>query len=426
MPLAVGVEQYPAAPDAVHGHCAWLGVVAFEQVAQCSGLFGVPVDPSVASGAVVRAAHVDDVRGAVPFGVAVCLAAAFPVVVAAAGPFAAAQVSVAGSRLWVGRSCLMPFVDFRHEPLRHGFRLFAGFDVGPERLFDAVRPRAFGDLADGVLLEPLAGDAAPFGAFRHALEPLRVLPVFEPFAHRRHEPVAVLAHGLGVADDGAEQLARLGLGHGRVAAAGDGLPQVLGLVAAAGMANGSASAKASASARLDTGLAWPDSATAWLGSAGSGSAFGVEGATGEVRLGMVRLGPVASFASKQLLRFASDVCFGFASWFASVLLRGLLEALASFCFEAFASRLLRRDSPEATPPACPALALFSLSSLPEVPPNFIRVSASTTIHRPAASAGSSIPAASSSVTCRALPFSERTTVMSNAPSNAGVHAESDP
>lgn len=134
---------------------------------------------------------------------------------------------------------------------------------------------------------------------------------------------------------------------------------------------------------------------------------------------MVRLGPVASFASKQLLRFASDVCFGFASpfassfasWFASVLLRGLLEALAS--------RLLRRDSPEATPPACPALALFSLSSLPEVPPNFIRVSASTTIHRPAASAGSSIPAASSSVTCRALPFSERTTVRSNAPSNAG-------
>ena len=125
----------------------------------------------------------------------------------------------------------MPFVD-----LRHGFRLFAGFDVGPERLFDAVRPRAFGYLADGVLLEPLAGDAAPFGAFRHALEPLRVLPVFEPFAHRRHEPVAVLAHGLGVADDGAEQLARLGLGHGRVAAAGDGLPQVLGLVAAAGMA----------------------------------------------------------------------------------------------------------------------------------------------------------------------------------------------
>lgn len=157
--------------------------------------------------------------------------------------------------------------------------------------------------------------------------------------------------------------------------------------------------------------------------------FGVRcgGATGEVRLGMVRLGPVASFASKQLLRFASDVCFGFASWFASsfaswfasVLLRGLLEAIASFCFEAFASRLLRRASPEATPPACPALALFSLSSLPEVPPNFIRVSASTTIHRPAASAGSSIPAASSSVTCRALPFSERTTVRSNAPSNAG-------
>ena len=85
MPLAVGVEQYPAAPAAVHGHLAWLGVVAFEQVAQCSGLFGVLVDPSVASGAVVRAAHVDDVRGAVPFGVAVCLAAAFPVVVAAAG-----------------------------------------------------------------------------------------------------------------------------------------------------------------------------------------------------------------------------------------------------------------------------------------------------------------------------------------------------
>ena len=79
-----------AAPAAVHGHLAWLGVVAFEQVAQCSGLFGVLVYPSVASGAVVRAAHVDDVRGAVPFGVAVCLAAAFPVVVAAAGPFAAA------------------------------------------------------------------------------------------------------------------------------------------------------------------------------------------------------------------------------------------------------------------------------------------------------------------------------------------------
>ena len=85
MPLAVGVEQYPAAPAAVHGHLAWLGVVAFEQVAQCSGLFGVLVDPSVASGAVVRAAHVDDVRWRVPFGVAVCLAAAFPVVVAVAG-----------------------------------------------------------------------------------------------------------------------------------------------------------------------------------------------------------------------------------------------------------------------------------------------------------------------------------------------------
>ena len=80
---------------AVHGHLAWLGVVAFEQVAQCSGLFGVLVDPSVASGAVVRAAHVDDVRWRVPFGVAVSLAAAFPVVVAAAGPFAVAQVSVA-------------------------------------------------------------------------------------------------------------------------------------------------------------------------------------------------------------------------------------------------------------------------------------------------------------------------------------------
>ena len=177
------------------------------------------------------------------------------------------------------------------------------------------------------------------------------------------------------------------------------------------MANGSASARASASARLDTGPVWPGSA--WSG-------FGMVrlrrgGATGEEGLGMVRLGPVASFASKQVLRFASP----FASWFASVLLRGLLEALASFCFEAFASRLLRRDSPEATPPACPALALFSLSSLPEVPPNFIRVSASTTIHRPAASAGSSIPAASSSATCRALPFSERTTVRSNAPSNAG-------
>ena len=176
------------------------------------------------------------------------------------------------------------------------------------------------------------------------------------------------------------------------------------------MANGSASARASASARLDTGPVWPGSA--WSG-------FGAEGATGEEGLGMVRLGPVASFASKQVLRFASPFASSFASWFASVLLRGLLEALASFCFEAFASRLLRRDSPEATPPACPALALFSLSSLPEVPPNFIRVSASTTIHRPAASAGSSIPAASSSATCRALPFSERTTVRSNAPSNAG-------
>lgn len=90
MPLAVGVEQYPAAPAAVHGHCAGCGVVAFEQVAQCPGLFGVLVDPSVASGAVVHAAHVDDVRGAVPFGVAVRLRAAFPVVVAVAGPFAAA------------------------------------------------------------------------------------------------------------------------------------------------------------------------------------------------------------------------------------------------------------------------------------------------------------------------------------------------
>ena len=47
---------------------------------------------------------------------------------------------------------------------------------------------------------------------------------FEPFAHRWREPVAVLAHGLGVADDGPEQLAGLDVRHGRVVA-GDGLPQ---------------------------------------------------------------------------------------------------------------------------------------------------------------------------------------------------------
>ena len=100
---------------------------------------------------------------------------------------------------------------------------------------DSNALRLYPDSNTTMLVEPLAGDAAPFGVCRCVRQPFDVLPVFEPFAHRWREPVAVLAHGLGVADDGSEQLAGLDVRHGRVAA-GDGPPQVSGLFPIAGVA----------------------------------------------------------------------------------------------------------------------------------------------------------------------------------------------